>query len=236
MFDVSPDGANFWFDISNLVLLVGAVLVALGTYGTIRFAGIKEKFSDERTAALETQTEQAKAELGVAQANIAKANAQIATASTEAEKAIAETAKANERTAELKLALEREIAERQPRTIDPKAKATIVALLKGDRAPKGRIVVLWKLFDEEAEQFAKQIIDVLKESGFDAVEGTGPMGFKVKGAWIVVRDFAAASATPNALGAVQAAFRNVLHIELDGKQRTEGFPDEDAVIAIGPKP
>ena len=64
MFDVSPDGANLWFDISNVVLLVGAVLVALGTYGTIRFAGIKEKFSDERVAANEVETKRAIAKIG----------------------------------------------------------------------------------------------------------------------------------------------------------------------------
>lgn len=74
MFDVSLPWANFWYDAFNALLFLGAFAVAVGTYGSIKMGAVKERFSDERTAALETQTEQAKATLGVAQADIAKAN------------------------------------------------------------------------------------------------------------------------------------------------------------------
>jgi hypothetical protein len=76
MFDVSLPWANFWYDAFNAMLFLGAFAVAVGTYGSIKMGAIKERFSDERTTALETQTEQAKAALGVAQADIAKATAQ----------------------------------------------------------------------------------------------------------------------------------------------------------------
>jgi hypothetical protein len=74
MFDVSLSWANFWYDAFNVTLFVGAFAVAVGTYGSIKMGAVKERFSDERTAALEAQTEQAKATLAIAQADIAKAN------------------------------------------------------------------------------------------------------------------------------------------------------------------
>lgn len=120
MFDVSPDGANLWFDISNFVLLAGAVLVAFGTYGTIKFAGIKERFSDERIATNEKETKRAVAEsdkanaaLGVAQADIAKAQAQIAGA--------------NARALEAQAALEKYKA---PRILNHEQQATFIAEMR----------------------------------------------------------------------------------------------------------
>jgi hypothetical protein len=86
IFDISPDGANFWFDVSNLVLLVGAVLVALGTYGTIRFAAIKETISDERTAANEAETRRAVADSDLAREGTARANERIAELNNETER------------------------------------------------------------------------------------------------------------------------------------------------------
>ena len=167
----------------------------------------------------------------------AESSSKIAEARAETEKAIADTAKANERTAELKLALEREITARMPRTIAPELKAAIVTILKADSAPKGRIVVVWKLFDEEAERFAKQVIEVLNEAGFEAVEGQGPLSFGEKGAWIVVRDLKAAATTRTAIGAVQDTFWKILRIQMSGVQRTDPFPDlGEIVIAIGAKP
>jgi hypothetical protein len=86
MFDVSSDGANFWFDISNVILFAGAVLVAMGTYGTIKFSGIKEKFSDERIAANELETKRAVADSDLAKQGAAEANARAAEAQLALEK------------------------------------------------------------------------------------------------------------------------------------------------------
>src|SRR5262249_33888417 len=145
-------------------------------------------------------------------------------------------AKANERAAELKLALEREVAARQPRTINPEQRAQIVSFISR-ASPKTEVIVLWKAFDEEAEKFGKQVLEVLVAAGFPAKQGDGPLSFGERGAWIVVRDINRFGTTPNAIGAIQAAFRNVLHIELDGVQRKDPFPDlGEAVIAIGAKP
>jgi hypothetical protein len=178
---------------------------------------------EERAAGLEKEAEQAREGIATANAETARANESAA--------------KANERTAELKLALEREIAARQPRTITPEQHSQIVAYLNNVSAPKGEIIVLWKLFDEEAEKFAKQVIAVLKDAGFDTKQGDGPMTFGERGAWIVVRDLQRYKTTPTAIGAIQGAFRDILHVQLDGSQRTDPFPDlGEVVIAIGAKP
>ena len=93
MFD-SPEAANLWFDIFNGVLFTGALLVAVGTWGTIKTATLKEKYSDERISANELETKRAVAEsdkanaaLGMAQADIAKANVKIAEADARAKEA-----------------------------------------------------------------------------------------------------------------------------------------------------
>jgi len=124
----------------------------------------------------------------------------------------------------------------QPRTITPEQRARIIAYL-APVAPKGEVVVVWKLFDEEAWQFGKQVISVLNDAGFQAKEGQGPMSFGIAGAWIVVRDLAKLSEAPNPAGAIQAAFRQICGIEMDGQQRQDPFPDlGEVVIAIGAKP
>jgi hypothetical protein len=86
MFDVSPEAANLWFDISNVGLVFGAVLVAFATYGTIKFAGIKEKFSDERITANEAETKRAIADSDVAKQGAAEANARAVEAQLALEK------------------------------------------------------------------------------------------------------------------------------------------------------
>jgi hypothetical protein len=104
-------------------------------------------------------------------------------------------------------------------------------------APKGEIIVLWKMFDEEAEKFGKQVLAVLKDAGFDAKKGHGPMTFGERGAWIVVRDLPRLNAVPSAIGAMQGAFRDILHIQFDGAERKDPFPDlGEFAVAIGAKP
>src|SRR5258708_22022352 len=77
MFD-SPESASLWFDIFNVVLFSGALLVTIGTWGTIKTAGIKERFSDERIAANEAETKRAIADSDSAKEAAAKANEHLA--------------------------------------------------------------------------------------------------------------------------------------------------------------
>jgi hypothetical protein len=158
MFDVSAESANLWFDTSNLVLLVGAVLVAVGTYGAMKFSGIKEKFADERISVNETETKRAVAEsdkanaaLGVAQADIAKANAQIADA--------------HARTKEAELKLEELRKKVSQRHLDGDR---FVELLKGQ--PKLPVEILFPRDDGEAFQLALEIRDWLRRVNWEASE------------------------------------------------------------------
>jgi hypothetical protein len=82
MFDASLKVANFWYDMFNIVLIAGAIAVAIGIYGSIRMGAIKERYSNERISSNEAATARAVAESDTAKtgAETAKANAAIATA------------------------------------------------------------------------------------------------------------------------------------------------------------
>jgi hypothetical protein len=60
MFDVTLASAAILFDIFNIVLIAGAVTVAIGTFGSIKMAAIKERFGDERISENEARTVRAR--------------------------------------------------------------------------------------------------------------------------------------------------------------------------------
>lgn len=137
----------------------------------------------------------------------------------------------NAETAKAKL----ELAKLQPRIITQEQHDKIVELLKNE--PKGSVIVVWKQFDEESINFGKQILNVLKDAGYDAKESIGPMTFGIAGTWIVVRDLNKLLKEPSYAGSIQATLRNVLNINFDGQQRKDPFPDlGEVVIAIGSHP
>lgn len=201
MFDTA-ESAGLWFDIFNGVLLFGAFLVFVGTWGTIKTSSIKEFFSDERVTANEAETKRAVAESDKANAELGKARVDIATANAEA-------AKANEHAAELRLALDREIAARKPRTINAEQRSALIEMLKPDRIVKGKVVINPAL-DSEAMQFADQIESVLKEVGFDVKKldfvDDRAIAYNMPGQWIVIKDFAK---QPKHGGQLLKAFQNV---------------------------
>ena len=59
--NISLHAANVIYGLSNGALVAGAVFVLLGTIGAIYSSGIRERFSDERTASNEAQTASANA-------------------------------------------------------------------------------------------------------------------------------------------------------------------------------
>jgi len=61
------------------------------------------------------------------------------------------------------------------------------------------------LFDEEAERFGKQLLEVLKDSGFNSKEARGPFGFGIPGEWILVRDLRKYQTGPSLVGELQEA-------------------------------
>jgi hypothetical protein len=73
MWTISSSWADFLFDVANVVLIVGAAIVLIGTIGSIKIAAIRDQFSNERISANEAATKKAIAESDVAKADAAKA-------------------------------------------------------------------------------------------------------------------------------------------------------------------
>ena len=139
--------------------------------------------------------------------------------------------------AKMRADLDKEIAANQPRQITPQQRVQLVNALS-KITPKGELTVTWKLFDEEAERFGKQILEALNQAGFDAKEVRGPFGFGSSGQWIVVRDLKKYQNTQSWLGSVQAALNNNTGVYFDGVQADSTWKPElgEVSIAVGAKP
>jgi hypothetical protein len=82
MWTVTEPTAGFLFNLSNVVLICGAVAVLIGTIGAFAMGAAKEQFANERISANEAETARANAE--AAQANESAAQAQLALAQLKA--------------------------------------------------------------------------------------------------------------------------------------------------------
>ena len=233
VFNISQSMADKLFTLSNVFLIIGAALVLIGTVGAIWTSGILGRFADERISNNEVKTAKAIADASLAQAA--------------SEKAKGEAAIANQRTAEFEvksqqtlLELERERVARlkleeklRPRNITQEERQKLLGLLAN--GPKGRVFVVPKTFDEEAEEYAAQIKTVLKDSGYAVEEWKRrrPFSFGRSGAFMWVKDF---SNPPVHAAHIQHAFKEI-GVTLDGYGNTDVVPDQDTVvIAVGAKP
>jgi hypothetical protein len=72
--EISSSLADRLFAISNVVLVLGAAAVLVGTIGAIIMSGVREQFANERISANETATAQARADSDLANARAAEAN------------------------------------------------------------------------------------------------------------------------------------------------------------------
>jgi hypothetical protein len=174
----SAAGASLWSNIFFWVGIAALLVVGISEVVSHRCGERKNELVREQQAATERHHDE----------EMARLHLETDQASERAVDLEKETAAASVRAEELKLALEKEIAARPPRTISPENREKILSALKADPAPKGHIVVVWKLFDQEAFQFGQQIISLLNDGGFDAVPGDGSITFEESGQWLVVRD------------------------------------------------
>lgn len=149
--------ANFWFNVSNIALLVGAVIVAIGTYGVYKTGAIKERFADERISFNEGETEKAKSS-----AAKADENAQIVKRSN----LVLQTELERERTARLKL--ESKLAPRHLSAEDMKA---IVEAIKPYAGQKVDVFV--PLGDTEAKVYAADFVKSFRDAGWNAGANDG---------------------------------------------------------------
>jgi hypothetical protein len=218
-------GFYFWLSISCLIGL-GITEVASHRYGERKDElaaaeqAAKDKRHDEDVARLQHDT--------------AQANERAAQLGREAAEATKTAALANERAAELKLALEREIAARQPRRITSAQQSQIVDTLR--QAAKGPVSVTWKLFDEEATQYGKDVEAALKAAGYDVKEERGAFSFGIPGQWMMVPDRFWFE-RPTYAGEIQTALQKATGVLFDGQARPPDFKIEgDVVLVIGSKP
>jgi hypothetical protein len=251
--EMSLDALYHWLGFSTLLVIAGVILEGQGIWSEIKESGgwrhLRHRGEKIGFALLvvglclellfQTAIESADAKLKresdieISQLRKEAEKARVAIAQSEAETATANeaAAKANERTVELKLALEKEIAARQPRHINPQQYAQLQAALT-KIADKGEITVSWKLFDEEAERFGQQILQALIDSGFVAKEVRGAFSFGMSGQAILARDLEKFQTGPSWVGAVQAALNTSLGLNFEGRQMDASFKPEFGEVSI----
>lgn len=144
MFDVSLTTANFWFDASNIALVIGAIIVGLGTFGVYKMGAIREKFADERISFNESET---------AKAN---ENAEIVRKSN----LILQSDLERERSARLKL--EQKLA---PRHLGDEQAKTIADAIRA--FPGQPITIVAPMGDAEAEAYAAEFILMFRAAGWN---------------------------------------------------------------------
>jgi hypothetical protein len=210
------ESANSWFDRSWYGLLICGTATALAAMATVAFlfiqywsSGVKERHTEWRTSALELQTA----------------------------KAVKDTATANERTAELQkeaaqLRLDLDKA-RRPRSIATTERSKLVNLLRD--LPKGTIRVGTKAFNGEAELYAREILGVLKDSGYspDWLDEQ-PVDFPGYGVWLLVQD---RDRPPAFAVRLQIAFHEVgieIHPATDSDRKW--VSGDSAAIIVSQKP
>ena len=148
--DMSLPAANFWFNASNIALLIGALLVALGTYGVFKTGAIKEKYGDERTSFNESETAKAKAT-----ASKADENAEVVRKSN----LLLQSDLEKERAARLRL--ENQLA---PRRLSTDQAHALIEALKPFAGQK--IDIVFPSGDNEASDYAAEFEAVFKSAGW----------------------------------------------------------------------
>jgi len=161
MFDTA-DSAALWFNIFNGVLLLGAFLVLVGTWGAFKAGAIKELFSGERIAANEAETKRAIADSDAAKEGTATANERIAELSTQSEQLRKDAAEAKERTAEAELKLEQLRTLAGPRGLNEERLRSELAGRPGVK------VAIWYVPDSsDGFSFAQRLQFALMRTGWE---------------------------------------------------------------------
>ena len=157
MFDISLSVANFVFGLANTILIIGAILVAVGTIAAIWAGGIRERFADERISANEAKTATAVADAARANESAEKLRESNLTLQAAAD---------HERAARLKL--EQKIA---PRRLSDQQKEMLIAALKPFHGQRVDVVCI--LGDTEGKQFAQDFDTVFRQAGWNDGGGSG---------------------------------------------------------------
>lgn len=157
--DVSLPWANLLYNLANTVLVTGAVLVLIGTIGTVWMGLVKENYGDQRIAANEALT---------ATANEEAAKANLRAAALEKETALARTEQ--ERIRERNLGLETELAKLGPRVkrLEPRILTNEQsAMLVRDLASLHSVVeILSDGAVSDAQKLGSQLAIIFEQAGW----------------------------------------------------------------------
>jgi hypothetical protein len=144
MWEISSPLADRLFTVSNVVLIIGATMVLIGTIGAIVLSGVREQFANARISENETKTAQAIAESDSAKTGAAEANA---------------------RALEAQLALEKFKA---PRALTDEQVQHIADELKLFAGQEFQIVTYWEM--KEPLAFANRIYTPLDLAGWKYIK------------------------------------------------------------------
>lgn len=209
MYNISSQLADLVFMLSNILLVVGAVLALIGTAGTFWSSGIRDKYSNERIAANEAETARAKSDAAKANADAAIANSVALNAKVEIEKAKTEQER-------LKLQM-------SWRTLSAEQSVIIGKTLR-----EGGVLQVWLTFvkeDPESNIFREDINQSITSAGIKTKYYCGytmAVGLKVKGGSVENRQL------------VLRAFSEACVLIMESSE--PGFNNGELEILVGSKP
>lgn len=221
MFEISLSTANTIYKFANIALIIGAVIVAVGTVAVYLASGVRDRYADERREMNETQTAAAKAD---------------------ATRANESTAKLEESNVKLQAAAEHERAERlkleariAPRRLSPASATAMRASALQLCQIMRKITVTAANGNIEAQTYATDIVSILKEAGCSSdlalpIPGLRP---EVVGVGIGVRDIA--NIPPEAFLLENVLIASGIACSIN-PMMPEFFTGESIVLVIGAKP
>jgi hypothetical protein len=146
-----------------------------------------------------------------------------------------DAANANREAAQLRLALEHEIATRQPRKITQEQRELLISLLTPVPIKKDLVLFNPLMTDGEALAFSEQIADVLKASGFPVADvpfGEKLFAFNRLGAFLQFKD---QDHVPKRANFIAEAFRRI-DVQFIGLPNPDMKSENDLIITIGTHP
>jgi hypothetical protein len=220
MFDITLPKANLIFNLANIALIVGAVLVAIGTIAAIWAGGIRDRCADERIQVNESLTATAREEAARANENTEKLRESNLILQATADHERAERLKLESRIAPRRLSTgATEAMSAKARELCPRIQNVPVTAADGNN---------------EAQTFATDFVMIFRGAGCASdlalpIPGLRP---EVEGVHIGVRDIANIPPEAHLLGEILTAGDVAYTI---GPLTPEFFAGERLVLIVGAK-
>jgi hypothetical protein len=228
IFDVPLSTANSIYNVSVVVLIGGIALVFISSISVIWSGVIRERYASARISHNEAVAAQAGAALQKALDDAAGVEKQLA----QAREAAAASAAAAAATLEQEKAQTQTQAQPSSwRQITPENRSLFKTFVKN--FAKGRIFVDAEPSDPEAINYARQLSDLLTESGYPVVQKNNlpePAGGFPSGVHVRIKSM---DAQPSYAGALQ---KGLEYIDIDTSGELDDAAEDSVLILIGSKP